>query len=115
MSGGCERNPHPPTFTTPDLSRVGYSVDSLLQAGLRLNLLYRDVEVVEVTTGGDKVDHLKNSELALPQHDTISDQGTLIGIDDGSRVILSSYDVTDFVICRHKKTLTGWSGVHAAT
>jgi hypothetical protein len=74
-----------------------------------------DVEVVEVTAGRDKVDDLENSELTFPQHDTISNQRSLIGIDDGSGVILSSYDVTDFVICSHKKPLTGWSGVDAAT
>jgi hypothetical protein len=90
-------------------------VYALLQTASILSLLDRDVEVMEVATGRDKVDYLENSELTPPQLNMISHQRSLISIDDGSRVILSSYDVTDFVICRHKKTLTDWSGVDAAT
>jgi hypothetical protein len=77
--------------------------------------LYGDVEVVKVTTGRDKVDHLENSELTLPQDYMISHQRSLISVNDGSRVFLTSYDVTDFIICSHKKTLTGWSDVDAVT
>jgi hypothetical protein len=77
--------------------------------------LYGDVEVMEVATGRDKVDHFENSEFTLPQHNTIPHQRSLISVDDSPGVILSSYDVTDFVIFRHKKALTGWSGVDAVT
>jgi hypothetical protein len=111
---GYGHSPYPHIYTSI-LLKGRFSVDSLLQTGSILNLLYGDVEVVKITTGRDKVDYLKNSELTLPQHYMISHQRSLISVDDGSRVLLSSYDVTDFVICRHKKTLTGWSGADAAT
>jgi hypothetical protein len=68
---------------------------------LILSLLNCNVEVMKVTPGRDKVDHLENSELTLPQHNTIADQRPLIRVDDGSGVFLPSYDITDFVIFRH--------------
>jgi hypothetical protein len=87
----------------------------MLQVGLVLSLSNCDVEVMEIAAGRDEIDHFEDSKFTFPQLDTISYQGSLIRVDNSPGVIPSAYDITDFVICRHEKALTGWPGVDGVT